>query len=595
MGRERVSWVLTFLLALLLAFAFVALPRALAGEPTQEQKIQQNELSQQDESAVAVQSGDESKEPGHADGPEGIMADSDDLEASEVPAKPEATEEMVTEPLGESSAIASSQQEGEGVEAQDEDQAQPAEQDEETMAQDEDLAEEAQEALAADAAGDASWKRLDGKTALDTMQSILRVGWENNSCNTVIVATIDSFYDSLSASGLAGVYRCPILQTNPSSLSKQTRAEIKRLGATRVIIAGGPKAVLPRVESQLRSMGLQVERVWGQNAVGTSIAIWQHGLGYWGSDAIIATSVTYQDALSISPYAYAKKAPVILTDFATCALTQEGMEAVTRANRAIICGGPAAVSTDVDDYQLRGMNVVRLWGQTAIETSARIAQWCTGQGLSANNVGVATADGYYDALSASAFCGKLNSVLVLVANKDSATIRDFVSPWYRSISVGWVFGGKVAIADLTYRQLETVTSRAYQTTRPKHRYEVVNESLSWTEAEAAARARGGHLVTINNAAEQNLVAALLDNQSRSFYWIGLTRANASRTFVWSYGQSDYRAWAEGEPNDTMHEPGGENYVGMWCSSHSREKGLWNDFINNGRRTDGSCGYIVEYE
>ncbi len=38
-----------------------------------------------------------------------------------------------------------------------------------------------------------------------------------------------------------------------------------------------------------------------------------------------------------------------------------------------------------------------------------------------------------------------------------------------------------------------------------HNYQLTTSAGSWVQAEAAAVALGGHLVTINNAAEQNFI------------------------------------------------------------------------------------------
>lgn len=61
------------------------------------------------------------------------------------------------------------------------------------------------------------WNRLWGAIGLDTMEAISRRGW--NSSEWVVIATDREHYDALAANSLAGVLRCPVLLTNPNSLS----------------------------------------------------------------------------------------------------------------------------------------------------------------------------------------------------------------------------------------------------------------------------------------------------------------------------------------------------------------------------------------
>ena len=56
-----------------------------------------------------------------------------------------------------------------------------------------------------------------------------------------------------------------------------------------------------------------MERVAGATRVDTSLKLYQQGTG-WSHTAILATAGNFADALSISSYAYAAKAPVFLVD-----------------------------------------------------------------------------------------------------------------------------------------------------------------------------------------------------------------------------------------------------------------------------------------
>ena len=99
-------------------------------------------------------------------------------------------------------------------------------------------------------------------------------------------------------------------------------------------------------------------------------------------------------------------------------------------------------------------------------------------------------------------------------------------------------------------------------------YQLLSEA-SWTDSEAYAVSLGGHLVAVDNAAENNFLTSTWGSQQT--LWIGLFRtAPNAPTFAWTNGQSvTYTNWAPGEPNNS----GGEDYT------HTYANGQWNDLAN----------------
>ncbi|WP_158295169.1 S8 family serine peptidase [Eggerthella lenta] len=300
----------------------------------------------------------------------------------------------------------------------------------------------------------ADGERLAGAIALDTMVAITKRGFSANSCNAAVVATVDGYWDALSASSFAGLNECPILLTDGAALSSQTSSEIKRLGVSEVYLAGGPAAVSTSVEASIRKIAgvKSVKRLAGETAVGTALEVYNAGKGHWGKTAIVATSATFQDALSISPFAFAKHAPVFLANATTKLLDPEALEALKAGGfqRVIIVGGTMALSSRIESDQLKGVPCVRLSGPTAYETSGAIAEWCLAQGMTAKNIGIATGESYYDALTGAAFCGKNNEVLVLVADNWMSNVDGFVKLHKGSVEHVHVFGGPAAVSNYAY-------------------------------------------------------------------------------------------------------------------------------------------------
>ena len=220
----------------------------------------------------------------------------------------------------------------------------------------------------------AALRRLSGATRYDTMERIVGAGgWRSGG--TVIVASGGNYPDALAASGLAGVLDAPIVLTDGNTLSVQASARLTSLAPSRIIVAGGRAAVSDGVVAALRGICPDVERVAGETRVDTSLELYRKGSG-WGSTAILATSGNFADALSVSSYAYAAKAPVFLVDPGT-GLTRAQKAALGTFGQVLVVGGENAVPS----RHVAGLpGVTRLSGATRYETSERIAEWTTGHG-----------------------------------------------------------------------------------------------------------------------------------------------------------------------------------------------------------------------
>jgi len=104
------------------------------------------------------------------------------------------------------------------------------------------------------------------------------------------------------------------------------------------------------------------------------------------------------------------------------------------------------------------------------------------------------------------------------------------------------------------------------------------QSTSWTDSERQAIHLGGHLATINDAAEQDWVYQTFGGYAggKHLLWIGLTDARVEGQYRWVSGQTPaYTNWASGEPNNSQ---GGEDYVAMYYPGHSSQS-KWNDWTN----------------
>jgi len=99
---------------------------------------------------------------------------------------------------------------------------------------------------------------------------------------------------------------------------------------------------------------------------------------------------------------------------------------------------------------------------------------------------------------------------------------------------------------------------------------VIVRGPTWEEAEANAQALGGHLVTINDAEENEFLKQFALSYSTSSVdgtWIGLADRTSENNFLWADGSSStYRNWTTSQPDDFL----GQDYVLLYGN------GKWDD-------------------
>ena len=143
----------------------------------------------------------------------------------------------------------------------------------------------------------------------------------------------------------------------------------------------------------------------------------------------------------------------------------------------------------------------------------------------------------------------------------------------------------------------TETPTPTPTPKPEPTYEVVTADVSWADAEAAAEAKGGHLVVIDSAEKWTRVAQLADESGLTYVWIGLHRTDSGE-LAWVKDNVDpVYNWASGEPS--VHDTNGaaEDYVLITRTSSGW---YYNDCIGDpaGRYPQfysGKIGYIIEID
>ena len=319
----------------------------------------------------------------------------------------------------------------------------------------------------------AAWSRIRGETRYDTAAEIAQRSFPDGSCDTAIVACGGNFPDALAASSLAGAYNAPIILVDKNKLPAVSEVQLKRLGVKRAIVIGGTAAVSEKVSNNIESLGIQIERVSGGTRTETAAKVALSVEEIEPSDTVIvACGQNFPDALSISPYAYESKIPIVLTN-AQGVLDGATLEAVKSINpeNVLLVGGSGVVKDSVADQIGPGVAVQRLSGANRYETSAAIAQWEAGQlrnasvqpkaPLSFEYVGITTGKNYPDALAGAAMMGRLGGVMLLVDSEKNAdfNLKYTVPNNKAAMRECFVFGGESAVSNETMEALQKASGR----------------------------------------------------------------------------------------------------------------------------------------
>jgi putative cell wall-binding protein len=221
--------------------------------------------------------------------------------------------------------------------------------------------------------------RVGRLAGADRVETAVRISAElypdGGSAGAAVLARADAFPDALAGVPLAHAVGGPLLLTRSSQLSEPTEQELRRVlpaGAT-VYLLGGEGALAPRVVSDLRALGLEVERLAGENRYETAVEIARRLPG--ADHAMLASGEDFADALAASSPAAIRGYPVLLSRPAS--LPEEVRDYVTEQGlRGVhLIGGAAAIGPAVR-AEVRSLveGMSQTAGATRFETAAAVGQ-----------------------------------------------------------------------------------------------------------------------------------------------------------------------------------------------------------------------------
>ncbi len=269
-------------------------------------------------------------------------------------------------------------------------------------------------------------KRLSGADRYATAVDISRRSYV--SADTVVLVSGSVFPDALSASALAGAYRAPLLLTRPDSLPANVLREIRRLGASRVIIVGGGASVSYSVQTALLAGGLDVARLDGADRYAVSARVYRHLRGASGLPTVapapfVVRGDTFPDAIVASPFAFRQVRPILLVRPTYAPTVIRNVFRDYGIGSAVVVGGTSSVSDGVLGQLGRAsgsgsLQTVRLAGPDRYATATRVAQHWE---RPFDFVGIASGTAFADALTGGVLAGARGGPLLLTAGGSLST------------------------------------------------------------------------------------------------------------------------------------------------------------------------------
>ena len=157
-----------------------------------------------------------------------------------------------------------------------------------------------------------------------------------------------------------------------------------------------------------------------------------------------------------------------------------------------------------------------------------------------------------------------------------------------------------------FRLVDSVSSKEYRSfpdsiINRSHKYKVIHQKLSWSQAKTYCENQGGHLATVTSEKEQKFLAKIISYYNHSdFYWLGASDARKEGTWEWVTGEAfSYNNWSSTSPNNFNHGTYGmENYLGMTGRNYFFANAFeWNDFADTTKDTvaDYNTAFVCEWE
>ncbi|WNB92689.1 cell wall-binding repeat-containing protein [Bacillus sp. NEB1478] len=176
--------------------------------------------------------------------------------------------------------------------------------------------------------------------------------------------------------------------------------------------------------------------------------------GWSTSNTVVLTNyLAYADALSASPLAYKKNAPILLTQnqFLTPSTKNEIYR--LRAKEAVIIGGTGSISNNVvNELKSMGLSVTRIDGKDRFVVAQNISKHLTNKGVAVVAYGL----NFPDALAIAPYAAR-NEFPILLTGNGTLPAPTKAALQEKNISKTYIIGGEASVSNSVKSQLPSPT------------------------------------------------------------------------------------------------------------------------------------------
>ena len=237
-----------------------------------------------------------------------------------------------------------------------------------------------------------------------------------DGAKTVILASGEHEMVPLIANGLAGALDAPILLTQNESVPDITAQELTRLNPQMVYVLNGGTldvdAITKEASSSVPSASLKV--LEGEDACSLSWSIFQHGegKGLWGSDVALTYDGCLGDLVSLSPYLFSNKCPVLAKE-APSKIPEWMLDVALSAKEVLVVGGYKSFTEEaLEPIAKSAEQVTRFVGEGPYDANEKINNWISRHAKAERLLAVSI---WYpqDAVAVAAYASKNRGLIVL--------------------------------------------------------------------------------------------------------------------------------------------------------------------------------------
>lgn len=288
--------------------------------------------------------------------------------------------------------------------------------------------------------------RISGINRYETAAKVSQSQFEKNDIAVIVYG--ENYPDALCAAPFAKIINAPILLTTKNNLNTFTKQEIKRLEVKKVFLIGGTQVISSNIEIELINMGIDVERISGQNRYETSIKIAnriKQNKNY--SEVFLTSGENYPDALSSASIAAIKEIPILLTRKTSLPDEIESFIKKETIDKTYVIGSINAIYGVVANSM---PNPIRIGGKNRFETNTKILDFFK-QEINLNKLYVSIGQGptnteYADALTGSVVAA-INNTAILLTKKDLVSEAElFIKYNLKNTTNVFILGGSNAVS-----------------------------------------------------------------------------------------------------------------------------------------------------